>query len=66
MSLTETKSSTKALFTLAFLVSHELKSLITKPEVKEHIDQDRFSKFKHYFNEAYGTLTHNESNINGK
>lgn len=60
---TAQKRSSKALFTLSYIVSHELKKLLQRPDVAKTLDQHHFGKFKHYFSQAIQILQAEEQSV---
>jgi hypothetical protein len=52
----------KALFTLAYLVSFELKRLLADPKIICRIDSTHFEKFKTHFQKSFGLLLCDEKN----
>ena len=59
------EKSRKALFTLAYLVSFELKRLLNNTEVQKLVDQKHIQKFKSYFLKSFEILIdHEKQNSN--
>jgi hypothetical protein len=50
----------KALFTLSYLVSFELKRLLATPEIMRYVDSTHFEKFKTYFQKSFELLVGDE------
>ena len=54
------KRSAKALFTLAYMVSYELKKLLQMPHVKQLLNPSNLSKFQSYFKQSIDVLLQDE------
>ena len=54
------KKGAKALFTLSYIVSYELKKLLQIPSVRSIIDSSHLEKFQFYFKQSLGNLVQDE------
>jgi len=57
------KKGAKALFTLAYIVSYELKKLLQIPNVNLLLDPNHLDQFKHYFAKSIVQLIKEEINF---